>query len=58
MLDKINWKPLMQILYPYPEYHVPDVPGRLVDFEKLKVQRDLERKLKCAPSKTTKSTKK
>lgn len=28
MLDNIVWKPLMDILYPYPEYQVPpNVPG-------------------------------
>ena len=58
MLDTIKWKPLMDILYPYPLYQVPDAPGVLVDFEKLKAQRDLEKKIKCAPLKTTKSTRK
>lgn len=28
MLDNILWKPLMDLLYPYPEYQVPpNVPG-------------------------------
>lgn len=47
MLDKIKWKPLMEILYPYPLYSVPDAPGRVVDFEELKKQHDAEKKLKC-----------
>ena len=53
MLDKIKWKPLMDILYPYPLYQVPDAPGRLVDFEELKKQQKLEKNLKCARLKTT-----
>ena len=56
MLDKIKWKPLMEILYPYPLYAVPDAPGRLVDFEELRKQHQAEKKLKCAQLKTMQYT--
>lgn len=56
MLDKIKWKPLMEILYPFPLYQVPDAPGRLVDFEELRKQHLEEKKLKCARLKTMQFT--
>jgi hypothetical protein len=56
MLDKIKWKPLMEILYPYPLYQVPDAPGKLVDFEELRKQHEAERKLKRCQLKTTQYT--
>ena len=56
MLDKIKWRPLMEIMYPYPLYSVPDAPGKLVDFEELRKQHQAEKKLKCAQLKTMQYT--
>ena len=35
MLEKINWQPLMEILYPFPLYQVPEAPGKPVPFDAL-----------------------
>ena len=35
MLEKINWQPLMELLYPYPLYQVPEAPGKPVPFDEL-----------------------
>ena len=35
MLEKINWQPLMELLYPFPLYQVPDAAGKPVPFDEL-----------------------
>ena len=35
MLEKINWQPLMELLYPFPLYQVPEAKGKPVPFDAL-----------------------
>jgi hypothetical protein len=35
MLEEINWQPLMELLYPFPLYQVPDAAGKPVPFDEL-----------------------
>lgn len=48
MLEKINWQPLMELLYPFPLYQVPEAPGRLVPFDALLLEQ--KKRMKARPN--------
>ena len=48
MLEKINWEPLMEILYPFPLYQVPEAKGKLVPFDALLMEQ--KKRMKANPN--------